>query len=97
MGVKFAREYEDIHRELAEAIYGIEDVYEFFEMSADDWIALTDEERGECVRTLTDDVFYALGSDPRLEIGSGSIRYDGSRHIIKVTASNNTITIVKLI
>jgi len=98
MGVKFAREYEDIHQELAKTIGAIEDVYAFFEMSGDDWSALSDEERSECINTLTDDIFYALGTDPRLEVGSGSIRYDASRHVIKVAANGgSTVTIVQLI
>jgi len=97
MGVKFAREYEDIHKELADAVSGIEDVYAFFEMTPEEWNELQDEERGECIRTLTDDVFYALGSDPKLEIGSGSVRYDAVRHMIKVSVKNGPVTMVKLV
>lgn len=97
MGVKFAREYGDIHRDLTAAISQIKGVFEFFEMTETDWNALSDEERHECVRTLTDDLFYALGADPKLNVGQGSIRYDPVRHVIKVSSHGGLTTIVSLI
>lgn len=97
MGVKFAREYEDIHRELAEAVAGIDEVYAFFEMSSADWQGLEEEEQQECIRTLTDDIFYALGSDAQVEIGQGTIRYDASRHLIKVSSQGGLTKLIHLI
>lgn len=97
MGVKFAREYEEIHRELAEAVAGIGEIHAFFEMNYLEWNGLSKEEQQECIRTLTDDLFYALGSDPEVEIGQGVIRYDAARHLIKVSTQDGLITIINLI
>ncbi|TCZ78902.1 hypothetical protein E0485_07500 [Paenibacillus albiflavus] len=97
MGVKFAREYEDIHQELAEAIAGIGEVYAFFEMTFLEWNGLAKEEQEECIRTLTDDVFYALGSTSEVEIGLGVIRYDAARHLIKVSSQDGLTTIINLV
>lgn len=97
MGVKFNREYEDISEDLSQALLSIEDCYEFFGMEAIDWQDMDHEERYECVRTLSDDLFYALGTDPKLGVGSGTVEYDKSKHMIKVTVNSQLTHVVKLI
>lgn len=62
MGVKFNREYQDIIDEMIPAIASIEDCHMFFDMTLEEWSALEDQEKVECMRTLADDLFYGLGS-----------------------------------
>jgi hypothetical protein len=97
MGVKFGREYNDIIEDLTAAIHKINQVYEFFEMSQADWDALDQEEQKECIKTLADDVFYALGSQSSMEIAQGAAVYDKQKHVITVNQGNQIITIVKLV
>jgi hypothetical protein len=96
VGVRFARKYMEISRELSDALQAIDNVYEFAHMSADCWIALNDEERRECVETLSDDVFYALGAVPVLKVGRGWVRYNPERRVITVTDGAGCTRIVNL-
>ncbi|MBC8080692.1 MAG: hypothetical protein H7X86_10130 [Gorillibacterium sp.] len=97
MGVKFAREYEDIIAELTGALEQVEDCYTFFDMEAQDWAGLEPEERKECLRTLADDVFYGLGTEPEMELGQGILSYEADKHIVTVAYPNAVTRIVRLI
>lgn len=97
MGVKFGREYADIIQDFSRAIRGIDGLYEFFEMSSEDWEQLKEKERNECIKTLADDVFYGLGSDPTLHVGKGIVVYDRSNHIIKVFSGEKVVHVVNLV
>jgi len=97
MGVKFNREYSDIVTDLSKAISEIPDSYAFFEMTEEDWSGLDADERSEVFRTLSDDVFYGLGSSPSIKVGSGQIEYDPKSHVIKVTAGAQVVQVVRLI
>ncbi len=97
MGVKFNREYKQISDDLTKALETIEDCYEFFDMPSEDWNELAAEERHECVRTLSDDIFYALGSSRKVHVGSGTIEYDAEKHLIKVSAAPSLVHIISLI
>jgi hypothetical protein len=97
MGVKFNREYKDILADLTEAIGEIPDCYSFFEMEELDWDTLGDRERQELVQTLSDDLFYALGQQKSIEVGSGQIEYDPRNHLIKVITGPQVVRIVRLI
>ncbi|TBL81716.1 hypothetical protein [Paenibacillus thalictri] len=96
MGVKFGREYADIIDEMTEAVVQIEDIYSFFEMPEQDWQEMNAEEQRECIRTMADDLFYGLGADPVMEIGSGMVSYDKSKHILKVAQDDKVISIIRL-
>ncbi|NDI34829.1 hypothetical protein [Chengkuizengella sediminis] len=96
MGVKFAREYDDIVSDLSEAIANIPQFYDFLEMEENDWGSLDESGQKEYLKTLTDDVFYALGSISQIRIGLGTITYEKSKHRIKVKV-NNIINVVSLI
>ncbi|WNQ10508.1 hypothetical protein MJA45_23265 [Paenibacillus aurantius] len=97
MGVKFAKEYKDIIEDLTEAIRDIGMSHEFLEMEAGDWDGLDEEQQRECLTTLADDVFYGLGADPSLQLGTSHIIYDKDNHIIKVVYTDNVIRVVHLI
>jgi hypothetical protein len=97
MGVKFNREYKEISEELTEAIGAIEDCYEFMEMEREDWLSMDRGERHECVRTLSDDIFYALGTERSVSVGSGTVEYDAANHRIKVCVSPQLTHVIMLI
>ncbi|WP_308637090.1 hypothetical protein [Paenibacillus silvisoli] len=97
MGVKHAREYSDILGELAEAIHSIGDGYLFFEMEPADWEELEEPQRFELMEALADDVFYALGEDPVIHVGSGVVAYRPKHHIIEVSVDEKESRIIRLI
>jgi hypothetical protein len=97
MGVKFGREYEDIMQELSGALVRMDKVNDSFEMSFEDWEQLEEEERLECIRTLADDLFYALGADPVMYIGGGKVMYDREHHIIKLAITDKEVQLIYLV
>lgn len=96
MGVRFARRYLDITRDLTSALQSIEDVYAFAQIPVGYWNDMTEDERHGCMQTLTDDVFYALGVVPVLRVGGGWVRYNSERHVITVTNQAGCTQIVSL-
>lgn len=96
MGVKYGRKYSEIINELTAAVSQIEGINEFFEMNADQWAALEDIDRAACLRTLSDDLFFALGHDKRIMAGRGTVEYDPQRHILKVY-NNHRVSIINLV
>lgn len=96
MGVKYGREYEDIIEELSAAIGEVERIHDFFDMSDKDWDELDAAERQACIRTLADDVFYGLGADPVIELGSGAVRHDREGHRLLVSQGEREIAVVRL-
>lgn len=97
MGVRHAREYSEILDELTEAIGKIEDSYRFFEMELLEWNALSTDERKEVLEALADDVFYGLGEESSIEVGSGVVRYKAQQHIIEVEQGDRVSRIVRLV
>ncbi|MFK7694940.1 hypothetical protein [Paenibacillus sp. HJGM_3] len=96
MGVKFGREYEDIIEELSGALGRLDNVYDSLEMAEEEWGQLEEEERLACIRTLADDLFYALGSDPVMTVGSGRISYDREHHILKLAITDKEVQLIYL-
>jgi hypothetical protein len=97
MGVKFGRQYKDIIDDFSAALGQIDDLYSCFEMSAEDWNGMEDAERSDCIRTLADDLFYGLGTEGMLQVGSGTVTHDAERHILKVNADPDLVTVVYLV
>lgn len=97
MGVKFAREYEDIVGDLSCVLAATPQIYEFFEMEEADWLEMSEEERKECIQTMADDLFYALGTESTIPLGSSTIAYDHKKHIIRVSAGSSLEHIIKLV
>lgn len=97
MGVKHAREYEEILADLTDAIHAIGDGYLFFDMEAADWEALSEPERKELMQTLADDVFFGLGENDVIEVGSGVITYRPKHHCIEVAVNGKESRLVRLI
>jgi hypothetical protein len=97
MGVKYGKPYEEIVAELSEAIGGAEGCHLLFEMSRGEWLELAVEEREDCLRTMADDIFYGLGTEPVLPLGGGTIVYDKMNHVIKVIYDEQVTRLVRLV
>lgn len=98
MGVKFAREYETIIEDLVQAIGGMPGCADLLEIDPQQWVELEEVDRAECLRTLADDIFYGLGSEPVVPFGDGVITYDSGNHIIQVKYEDDkVIRIIHLI
>ncbi|MEX2460450.1 MAG: hypothetical protein WD469_04000 [Paenibacillaceae bacterium] len=91
VGVKFAREYETIIVDLVQAIGEMKGCAEFIGIDSEQWVELDEADRTECLRTLADDIFYGLGTEPILRLGDGIISYDIRNHTIQVKYDHNKI------
>lgn len=96
MSIKYTRDYDKILDDLSRAIATIPAFYETFEMDAGEWNGLDENDKAVCLRTLADDVFYMLGSDPTATLGPGFAEYDPGHGIIKITASPHLVHVVAL-
>jgi len=97
MGVRHAREYSDILSDLKDAIKKIEDSYTFFEMSYIEWNALLIDEQEEVLEALADDVFYGLGEEPEIEVGSAKVTYNKEQHKLEIRKDEQLLATVNLI
>jgi hypothetical protein len=97
MGVKHGREYSDILNDFVRALGQLTRIHEFFDMEASDWLALELSEKEDCLKTLADDIFYGLDSNPVMEVGDGVIRHDPENHVIRVHNSENVISLIYLV
>jgi hypothetical protein len=97
MGVRHAREYAEILKDLTEAVGEIEESFTFFEMEPEEWSALGQDDRHEVMEALADDVFFGLGENPVIEVGKGVITYNGRHHIIEVSQDDKVTQIIRLI
>lgn len=84
MGVKYIRKYDDILNDMSKEISQIDKAYDFLEMKPEAWRQMSDSEKQECIKTMCDDIFYALGNDPVISIGNGTIRYVKAKSILEV-------------
>jgi len=96
MAIAYTRSYDHILDDLSRAITTVPRFYEAFEMEAPDWESLTKDEREVCIRTLADDLFYVLGSEPSAEVGTGTAEYDSGHSIIKITADDHLVHVISL-
>ena len=76
MGLKYTKEYTLIVDELTSALGDFENLQELFEMELTDWKLLSKSQQIEILNTLSDDIFYALGSENQYIIGNQEIRYN---------------------
>lgn len=97
MGVKFNREYSDIINDIVMAMSTMEDCHEVLEMESSEWNLLPQEERSEYLKTLADDIFYGLGTEPILEFGNGTFKYEPNIHAIKISSGNQVVHVIHLI
>lgn len=97
MGVKHGRDYEGILVDLTSALNMIPDSYLFFQMPSDEWEGLSVEERQEVQEALAEDLFYALGSESTIQVGSGVVIYDQDTHRINILIGEEEMTFVSLI
>lgn len=97
MGVKHGREYNDILQDLIEALGKIPDRYIFFEMEEEDWARLDAKDRLEVDEALAEDLFYALGSEKMMTVGSGVVIHDQELHRLNILIGDDELDFVSLI
>jgi hypothetical protein len=97
MGIKFAREYEDIITDLTKAIMKIDNFYNIFDMKENDWNSISSEEKYEFTKTLADDLFFGLGNEPEFEIGNVTLLYNKDIHSISFYRNGELITSISLV
>ncbi|GAB6992623.1 hypothetical protein [Paenibacillus pini] len=97
MGVKHGRDYDVILSELTAAVGEIPDSYLFFEMEPNEWKELPGEDQHEVHEALAEDLFYALGTEPVIEVGSGVVMHDKENHRINILIGEEQIQVVTLI
>lgn len=97
VGVKHGRDYEFILADLTEAVGRISDSYLFFEMDPLEWEVLQAKDRLEVQEALAEDLFFALGTEPMIEVGSAMVIYDKEGHRINFLIGEEELTSVTLI
>jgi hypothetical protein len=97
MGVRYGRSYAAIITELAQALGPIEAICAFVGMEPGEWEALDPVGQAACVRTIADDLFYALGTEKEIPIGSARVFYDELHHRIRVRYADAKETDIYLI
>lgn len=97
MGVKHGRDYSEILVELTGAVGRIADGYIFFEMESEEWANLPEESKQEVWEALAEDLFYALGNEPVIQVGSGVVMYDKETHRINILLGDEDLASVILV
>ncbi|MFF2912832.1 MULTISPECIES: hypothetical protein [Bacillales] len=97
MGVKHGRDYAEILNELTEGVGRITDGFLFFEMDPEEWQELPQESKLEVWEALAEDLFYALGNEPVIEVGSGVVIYDKATHRINILLGEEDLASVVLV
>jgi hypothetical protein len=76
MGLKYTKEYALIIDELTKALEDFENLQELFQMDLTDWQLFSKNQQVEILNTLSDDIFYALGSENQYIIENKKIKYN---------------------
>lgn len=96
MGLKFTREYDEIIDDFAEGIKNFNNFYEFLNMDENIWNEMPQEQQQEIIKTLADDLFYALGNDKIIDLGSDIIKYLSYENCIVISNSRNEVFRINL-
>ncbi|GGG09902.1 hypothetical protein GCM10010912_62910 [Paenibacillus albidus] len=97
MGVKHGRDYSEILNDLTEAVGRISDGYVFFEMEPEEWQGLPQESKLEVWEALAEDLFFALGNEPVIEVGSAVVIYNKDTHRINILLGEEDLASVVLV
>ncbi|MFC5407407.1 hypothetical protein [Cohnella soli] len=96
MAISYTRPYDHILDDLSRALTTVPRFYEAFEMEDEDWSELSKDERDVCTRTLADDLFYVLGTEPSADVGQGRAEYDAGHAIIRVSSGDVLVHVISL-
>lgn len=66
-------------------------------MEPDEWQELPQESKLEVWEALAEDLFYALGNEPVIQVGSGVVIYDKETHRINILLGEEDLASVVLI
>lgn len=96
MAVKYKREYTLIIGEMVNALKHLEDYYEFIELEGKDWYELDEKVRDECLKTMSHDIIYGLGTEPTIQVGQGYVKYEPELAQIRVFDGEKCVHVVML-
>lgn len=96
MAVRYKREYSHIIDDMAEALKRIEDNYTFLNMKEDQWKGLEDKVRGECLKTMSHDIIYGLGTQAQIYVGQGLVKYEPDLEQIRIFDGVKAVYVVRL-
>ncbi|MNF12479.1 hypothetical protein D3C80_2139820 [compost metagenome] len=66
-------------------------------MEPDEWQELPQESKMEVWEALAEDLFFALGNEPVIQVGSGVVIYDKETHRINILLGEEDLASVVLI
>ncbi|MNJ69488.1 hypothetical protein D3C77_658440 [compost metagenome] len=58
---------------------------------------MSKEQKDEVLEALAEDLFYALGTQPMIEVGSAIVSHDANMHLINLFIGDREFTSVKLV
>jgi len=96
MGLKYNREYEAIIDELASAVSKIDHLNKFIDMDQEIWDNLSNQQQKRYTKTISNDIFYALGEVDKITIGEATIKHNTGKHMIKVNIEDEFIKLINL-
>ena len=97
MGLKYKREYEKIIDELASAVSKINRLNTFIDMEQEVWENLTNQQQKRHTKTISNDIFYALGEVDKIRIGDAIIKHNTVKNMIKVNINDEFIKLINLV
>lgn len=96
MAVRYRREYDLIIGEMVDALKHLEGYFEFLGLGSKEWDALGVEIQDECLKTMSHDIIYGLGTEPVIYVGRGSIKYEPDLAQIRIFDGDSAVYVVRL-
>jgi hypothetical protein len=96
MAVRYRREYDLIIGEMVDALKHLEGYFEFLGLGSKEWDALGVEIQDECLKTMSHDIIYGLGTEPVIYVGRGSIKYEPDLAEIRIFDGDRAVYVVRL-
>ncbi|HZJ58196.1 MAG TPA: hypothetical protein VFD89_08170 [Clostridia bacterium] len=96
MAVRYKREYSLIIGEMVNALKQLDGYFEFLGIGSREWHNLGEEVQGECLKTMSHDIIYGLGTEPVIYVGQGSIKYEPGLAQIRVFDGDKAVYVVRL-
>ncbi|MFY9176098.1 MAG: hypothetical protein WBI74_02935 [Caldicoprobacterales bacterium] len=96
MAVRYKRQYSLIIQDLVEALKHLEGYYRLIGFDDKGWNRLDEEQQYECLKTMSHDIIYGLGTEPIIEVGNGKVQYESQLAQIRVFDGDNCVHVVRL-
>ena len=96
MGLKYTKDYTLIIDELTKALESFDNLQELFQMNLTDWNQLSKTQQIEILNTLSDDIFYALGSETEYIIENQKIKYNQENKSLDIFINEKLLNCISL-